>query len=99
MRSLAEVEEFRKHGRVVIIAVHASPETRFKRLLKRGRPGDPGSYKEFAERDRTELEFGIGNVIALADYMIVNESSIEEAKAKALELLRMLVKAHGESDS
>jgi len=95
VRSLIEVEEFRRHGETVILAVHASPKTRFKRLLQRRRPGDPSTYEEFYRRDITELGFGLGSVIALADYMIVNESSPEEAKAQALRILSSLVKNHG----
>ncbi len=95
VRSLREVEVFKKHGEVVIIAVHASPKTRFKRLVERKRPGDPSTYEEFQKRDYTELGFGIGSVIALADYVIINETSIEEAKRKAREILFKLVETHG----
>jgi len=83
VRSLREVEVFRKHGDVVIIAVHASPKTRFERLLKRMRPGDPSTYEEFTKRDLTELSLGLGSVIALADYVIINEDSVEELRSKA----------------
>ena len=57
----------------------------FERIRRRNRPGDPRTWEEFVARDMTELGFGIGNVIALADYMIVNEEKaldevIEEAR-------------------
>lgn len=99
VRSLVEVEVFKRYGRTVIVAVHASPTTRFKRLLERKRPGDPSTYEEFVKRDRVELSLGIGNVIALADYMIVNEGSLEEARSTARRILLSLVKAHGEGSS
>jgi len=91
VRSLAEMKVFRGMGRTVIIAVHASPRTRFKRLLERGRPGDPRSWEEFEERDMVELGFGLGNVIALADYMIVNEGGVEEAYREARRILSRLM--------
>jgi len=78
VRSLDEVSVFKKHGEAVIVAIHASPKTRFNRLRKRGREGDPATWEEFEKRDQVELSLGIGNVIALADYMIVNEGSVEE---------------------
>jgi dephospho-CoA kinase len=99
VRSLREVEVFKRRGEVVIIAVHASPKTRFKRLIERKRPGDPSTLEEFTKRDLTELRFGLGEVIALADHMIVNEGPIEEAKKAAREILRRLVEEHGRSDS
>jgi dephospho-CoA kinase len=91
VRSLREVEVFKRYGEVVIIAVHASPKTRFERLLRRNRPGDPSTYEEFYKRDIVELSFGLGSVIALADYIIINEDTVDEAKAKAREIFRSLV--------
>ncbi|MEM1545898.1 MAG: AAA family ATPase [Candidatus Methanomethylicia archaeon] len=81
VRSLDEVEEYkRSFSKVLIVAVHASPVTRFKRLYSRGRQDDPKSWSEFVERDFRELSIGLGNVISLADYMIINEGSIEESR-------------------
>ena len=91
VRSLDEVEVFRKHGEVVIIAVHASPRTRYERLRRRGRPGDPRTWEEFRQRDLTELGFSLGSVIALADYMIVNEADPYLARERARRLLARLM--------
>ncbi len=93
VRSLDEVRVFRGLGRVVVVAVHASPRTRFERLRRRGRPGDPSSWEEFVARDMVELGFGLGNVIALADYMIVNEGGLEEAYREARRVLEEIVHA------
>lgn len=80
VRSLAEVELFRRHfDRVFVVAIHSSPAVRYQRLSARGRSDDPKLWEEFAERDRRELAFGIGEVIALADYMLVNEGLDKEA--------------------
>jgi dephospho-CoA kinase len=81
VRSMAEVEELRRNHTVVIVAVHASPKTRYERLAARGRSDDPKSWEEFAERDGRELGVGIGNVIALAQEMLVNEKSFEDMNA------------------
>ncbi|MEM1589497.1 MAG: AAA family ATPase, partial [Candidatus Bathyarchaeia archaeon] len=52
IRSLAEVEEFKRNfPNFVLVAVHASPETRFKRLFHRRRSDDPKSWEVFHERD------------------------------------------------
>ena len=91
VRSLVEVEVFQRLGRVVIVAVHASPRTRFERLRRRGRPGDPVSWEEFRQRDMTELGFSLGSVIALADYMLVNEGSQDEFRENARRLLEKLI--------
>jgi dephospho-CoA kinase len=95
VRSLVEVEVFREFGDTVILAIHASPRTRFERIRRRGRPGDPDKWEDFVKRDMTELSFGLGNVIALADYMIVNEGTIEEAYRGAYNILSKLVEGYG----
>jgi len=92
VRSLDEVRVFRRMGRVVIVAVHASPRTRFRRILARRRPGDPSTWEEFVARDMMELGFGLGSVIALADYMLVNEGGLEEFRREARRLLEVLAR-------
>ena len=89
VRSLAEVREFRKHfPSFKIIAVHASPEVRFQRLFSRRRSDDPEKWESFIERDLRELEVGLGDIIAVADYMIVNEGGKEELKDAVNRILR-----------
>jgi len=88
VRSLQEVEEFRKHFRdFTLIAVHASPKTRFQRLFHRERSDAPRSWQTFIERDLREFNIGLGAVIAMADYMIVNEGTKEQVRQKAREVL------------
>lgn len=79
-RSQSEVSVFRKHfgASMSVVAVHSSPQTRFKRLITRGRDDAPENRQEFDRRDIRELDWGVGRVIALADHMIVNEGTIEE---------------------
>ncbi len=73
IRSMSEVEAFRKHAKVLLIAVLASPSRRFELLKERGRSDDPLTYEMFAERDRRELDVGIGESIALADETVSNQ--------------------------
>ena len=80
VRSMAEVDALRRNHAVSIVAVHASPRTRYERLHARARSDDPRSWEEFVERDSRELGVGIGNVIALAEEMLVNEASIDDIK-------------------
>jgi dephospho-CoA kinase len=79
IRSMAEVETFRKNAAVILVAVHASPGRRFALLMERGRKDDPISDEMFIRRDERELGVGIGNAIALADEMISNERTTPSA--------------------
>lgn len=89
IRSPAEVEIFKKHfGKFKVIAIYSSPKTRFMRLKRRKRSDDSTSIFEFKNRDERELKFGIGNVIAVADYMIVNEGPIWKYKNSVRSILK-----------
>lgn len=81
VRSMAEVEALRRGYSVATVAVHASPKTRYERLIKRARSDDPKTWHEFVDRDSRELSVGIGDVIALAEEMLVNETSPSSIEA------------------
>lgn len=81
IRSPYEVEIFRKNFKdFKVIAVHSTPQTRFKRLKKRMRFDDSVLESDFGKRDKRELKFGIGDVIATSNYMVVNEGPIGKLK-------------------
>ena len=89
IRSPSEVEEFKKHFlKFSLISIHSSPETRFKRLYHRQRRDDPENWEIFHERDMRELSVGLGNAIAMAEYLIVNEEEREVVKEKIRKVLR-----------
>ncbi|QOJ79623.1 flagellar hook-basal body complex protein FliE [Infirmifilum lucidum] len=93
LRSLEELDFLRSHAReYIIIAFHASPKTRFERLKMRGRRDDPSNWEEFERRDRRELSFGVGSVIALADTVIVNENvSVEELRRRVERIINEIL--------
>ncbi|MGE5575394.1 MAG: AAA family ATPase [Ignavibacteria bacterium] len=88
LRSLFEADIFKEHfTKFSLVSVHASPQTRFNRLSSRRRSDDPAEWKVFQERDNRELGVGLGNVIAMAEQMIVNEDSLEHVKTMVKESL------------
>ncbi len=81
IRSPYEVEIFKENFKdFKVVAVNSTPETRFNRLINRKRADDSVIKSEFEKRDKRELKFGIGDVIATADYMVTNEGSIKRFK-------------------
>ncbi|NIU39265.1 dephospho-CoA kinase, partial [Candidatus Bathyarchaeota archaeon] len=64
----------------------------FQRLFRRKRSDDPKNWKTFARRDQRELSVGLGDAIAMADYLIVNEGTREEFKVKIHEVLEAALK-------
>jgi dephospho-CoA kinase len=91
LRSPSEVDAFKAHfSKFSLIAVHASPETRFKRLYRRRRSDDPDGWELFHEREMRELSVGLGNAIAMAEHFIINENKRADVKFKVKETLRMI---------
>jgi len=87
VRGPEELAELKSKFEVVTVAIHASPKTRFQRLLSRGRSDDPKTWETFYERDNRELKVGLGHVIALADTVVVNEGTIAELQSSLKAIL------------
>ena len=91
-RNIEEVQELGKKYKVFTIAIHASPRSRFERLLKRGRSDRPRTWADFVERDDRELKVGVGRVIAVADRVVENEDSRKDLKRRTGRLLKAIPK-------
>jgi dCTP deaminase len=94
IKNVAEVRELRKWPNFVLLAVDASPEVRFERAHRRGRPGTPNTETEFRtldERDRGigEMEWGqqVDACIEEADFVLNNDSSLEDLYTRLDEVL------------
>ena len=93
LRSPYEVKIFKKNFKTFkVIAIHSSPKIRFMRLKRRKREDDSSNVNEFKKRDDRELKFGIGNVIATSDYMIVNEGPVWKFKNSIRSILKNEIK-------
>lgn len=89
VRSIEEVEALEEAlGSIFLIYVVASRKTRYMRLLSRGRTDDPLTYSQFYMRDLREMRFGLAELLARADYIIVNEERpIEELEKEVAKLV------------
>ena len=88
IRSEDEIRVLRRCGKLRILSIHASSDTRFGHLQKRGRSDDPANAGAMQERDRRELGVGISDPIALADESISNNSQgIDELVDSALRII------------
>jgi len=90
VRSLNEVYAFQEAFNTFLVAVHAPPESRYQRLKGRGRSDDPNNRQVFRERDLRELGFGMGNAMALSDYIILNDDGIENLERELDKLIRKI---------
>ena len=92
VRNIEEIETFEKElgEKFILIAVDVSDETRYKRAMNRGREDDSQDIKLIKERDKRELSWGLGNVIASADVVISNEGPVEVFKQKIKDLFNKI---------
>jgi len=73
----------------MVTAVWASPDTRYRRLA--GRKERPLTREEAAGRDRAEIEkINKGGPIAMADFTILNEASLEELMINTTKIIEAL---------
>ncbi|MGC9170723.1 MAG: AAA family ATPase [Thermoproteus sp.] len=92
LRSPEEAEALEEIlGRLFLVYVVASRQTRLRRLASRGREDDPATYAQFAMRDYREMKLGVTALLMRADAIIVNEDkSVEELEAEVDTIVRRL---------
>ena len=88
VRSIAEIDVLKQIGDVKLLAIDASPETRFNFLSSRGRSDDPKTQENFQERDNREISVGLDKSIDIADKTITNRNlTIDELVNSAKEII------------
>ena len=98
IRNPGEIEELKKTGNFVLISIDAPLEIRYERVLKRNKESDPKEYEEFVKIDARD--FGeenpegqqVGKCMAMADFHLFNNSTLEEFKRKIENLCLQIFK-------
>ena len=98
VRSPEELDVFSQVAPLCLVAVHSPPLVRFKRMQERGRRGE-SSWEVFMLRDKVNLGFGLGEVIALADYMVVNARGLDELWRQVVRVVEEISVGRGKSCS
>ncbi len=101
IRKPQDIKVFREHEfdnrkmRFILIGVDAPLEIRFERLRRRGRHGDPETLEEFKKIDEKENKGKAGQQIdrcmAMADYIIINDGTIDELKKKTEKIIKEIL--------
>jgi dephospho-CoA kinase len=79
VRNVEEIETFKQElgEDFVVVAIDVSDQVRYERAMSRDRKDDSKDLEKIKERDRRELGWGLGDVIASADIVVSNDKSIE----------------------
>jgi dephospho-CoA kinase len=98
IRTLAESDYLKKHG-AHLIGVDAPLAIRYERITSRGSVTDKVSLEEFRVQEDAEYtpadptdpsQMNVLGVLALADYIIKNDGTVEELHAKIEKMLASL---------
>ena len=89
IRSIHEINVLKKTGNLKLLAVNASPNTRFEFLSDRKRSDDPLTREKFEERDNREIGVGLQEIIQLADESIENNNvTIDQMVDSAIKIFQ-----------
>lgn len=92
IRGYVEVKFFKKTFTkdFTLIAIHAPPQLRFERLKVRRERWDMSEWDEFVWRDEKELGWGLGEAIALADFVVDNSGNLKQLHDQLEKILKKL---------
>ena len=93
IRNPFEVDELKKLKNFFLISVDASQEIRFRRIVERARESDPKTWDDFVKVDARDRGFGesetgqdVEKCMEKADFILINDRSLEEMQKKTEEL-------------
>lgn len=93
IRAVAEAETLKKSG-AILLAVDADQSIRYERVQERRSESDQVSFEEFVRHELLEMNDPDPNgmqkaaVIAMADYTILNNGTMQEVYAQVEEVLK-----------
>lgn len=92
IRNPKEVEYLRKQKSFILVAVDAPVDLRYQRAKKRGRVESASTLHDFIKKEAeemTNLEKGqqLQNCMKMADFLVINDGSLEDLHQKLEELL------------
>jgi dephospho-CoA kinase len=88
IRTPGEVTSLRSNGNFVLLAVDASPELRYQRIIKRNSETDSVSFETFIENENREMHSNDPNnqniykCMELADYIFNNNGTVKDLEAQ-----------------
>lgn len=87
IRNPKEVEHFRRQRNFILLAIEAPVEIRYERAKKRGREESASTLNEFQAKEAEEMSNKtkgqqLHNCMAMADWTIINDGSLEDFHRK-----------------
>ena len=92
IRSIYELRIFRKFWAFPLITIETDEKYRHQRIQNRARDDDSSSLIDIKKREEREIGFGLLELINTADYVIKNNSTIENLKKNTRKLINQLIR-------
>ena len=98
LRTIGEVESLKAKGNFYLFAVDADAKTRYERISERKSETDNISYETFVENEKREMDSNdlnkqnISACIKLADFVLLNNGTIEDLNKKVEEIINEIQK-------
>ncbi|MFZ2357117.1 MAG: AAA family ATPase [Candidatus Omnitrophota bacterium] len=94
IRNPEEIKLLKKQGDFIFLAVDAPIELRYERTKSRHRESDFIDFETFKNQEEAEMAGGPGKqnlaeVIAMADHILINNSTVEDLRKKINEILKI----------
>jgi len=98
IRNPAEIDYLKTLPNFILIGVKSRRSLRFQRLLKRAKPWDPKTWKEFLKIDRRDLGIDqqhsgqqVGKCLKYCDYVLTNNKNVPDFQSKVEKLIKKLI--------
>ena len=100
IRNPKEAEFLKKQDDFILIAVDAPIKIRYERIKSRQREDDFIDFEKFQHQEKMEMAGGegkqnIGQIIQMADHIIINDGTLEELNEKINEFINTVPMASG----
>jgi len=95
VRAIGEAQFLKEEG-AFVVAIDADRRVRYERIIKRGSETDQVSFEEFCLQEDREMaqeasyDMNITGVMAMADYTLINNGTMEEFHAAIETMLKVL---------
>jgi dephospho-CoA kinase len=96
IRTPGEIEKLRKKQNFFLLAVDADIKIRYERIKMRGSETDHVSFETFQQNETREMysddpnKQNLSECIRQADFILINDGSIEQLKQKTEEILKKI---------
>jgi len=91
IRGADEVRLFRfQFPKFILVEVWAPERLRYERIRARGRSDDIDNLEDFKSRDSRESSWGLDEAVAMADFRIENDGSLEELESRTWDVVEKI---------